>query len=114
MPRGPREFWRSIDRRILDALVCALLIASMVVALAGRPVEAGEHGSGPLAYALAIVICLPIVTHRRWALGSTVVACVALVAYASGRYTAFPGFPLFGLTFLVALHADRRRSAASF
>jgi signal transduction histidine kinase len=114
MPRGPREFWRSIDRRILDAFVCALLIAAMVVALAGRPTEPGERASGPLAYALAILICLPILTHRRWALRSTVVASAALVAYAFGRYTAFPGFPLFGLTFLVALHADRRRSAASF
>jgi len=114
MPRGPREFWRSIDRRILDAVACALLIAAMVVALAGRPTEPGERASGPLAYALAILICLPILTHRRWALGSTVVASAALVAYGFGHYTAFPGVPLFVLTFLVALHADRRRSAASF
>ena len=49
------------------------------------------------------MICLPIVTHRRWALGSTAVAAVALVAYAFGHYTAFPGFPLFVLTFLAWL-----------
>jgi len=109
--RGP---WRSIDRRVLDAVVAVLLFLLMAAELAGKGLEAGESVSTPIAYVLAAAITLPFAWHRRYPSASVACCTAAVVAYSLGHFSAFPGYPLFALTFAVSLHADRRRAAFAF
>lgn len=108
-----REGWPSVDRRILDAGVAVLLFAVMVAELAGNPLTTGQHASGALAYLLAAVITLPFAVHRRHPMPVLAVSTWAVVVYSLGRFSAFPGYPLFVLLFGVSAHADRRRSQAA-
>jgi signal transduction histidine kinase len=112
--RHPRELWRSIDRRILDAAAAVLLLLLMAAELAGKGLEAGESVSTPVAYVLAAAITLPFATHRRYPLASVAVSTLAVVAYALGHFSAFPGYSLFALTFAVSLHTDWRRAGIAF
>jgi signal transduction histidine kinase len=52
-------------------------------------------------------------THRRFPLASLAVCLTALLAYAAGRYIAYPGLPVFGLTFDIALHSKARVALAA-
>ena len=105
-----RTWWRSLDRRVLDATVAALLLVVTVIPLATRSLVAGQRPSDIWAYLLAVALCVPFVFHRRFPVAAITVACCALVLYAVGRYNAYPGLPIFVLVAGVSLHSTRRRA----
>jgi signal transduction histidine kinase len=102
-----------MSRRVwaVDAAVAAFLCAVMVAELAAKPLEPGERASSVPAYVLAAAVALPFAVHRRFPVATLAVTGAATVAYALGRFTAFPGYAVFALVFGVSLHADRRRAA---
>jgi signal transduction histidine kinase len=105
-----RTWWRSLDRRVLDATVAVLLLVVTVIPLATRSLVAGQRPSDIWAYLLAVALCVPFVFHRRFPVAAITVACCALVLYAVGRYNAYPGLPIFVLVAGVSLHSTRRRA----
>ncbi|WP_221329102.1 sensor histidine kinase [Actinoplanes sp. L3-i22] len=107
-PRSPLELWRSIDRRVLDAAVAALLFLVMAAELAG------DRASTPVAYLLAAAVTAPLAGHRRYPVAAVACGTTAVLAYSLGHFSAFPGYALFALTFAVSLHADRRRAGFAF
>jgi signal transduction histidine kinase len=108
-----RDAWRSVDRRILDAGVAAVLFVFMVFELAVNKMVTGENASGAVACLLAALITLPFAVHRRYPMAALAISTWAVVLYSLGRFTAFPGYALFVLLFGVSLHSDRRRAAAA-
>jgi len=80
--------------------------------LATRHPESGLRPATPLAWFLAVVMCAPILTHRRFPRASLVVCLAALIAYAAGQYVAFP-VVIFMMTFDLTLHASRRIALAA-
>jgi signal transduction histidine kinase len=112
-PASVRAWWRSLDRRWLDAAVALLLLADQVAELAVRVPQPGQHAAGPAAYGLAAALVAPIVVHRRYPLPAALVSGVALVLYGAGNYPPYPGLPVFVLVFGISLHTDRRRAAAA-
>ena len=105
-----RTWWRSLDRRVLDATVAVLLLVVTVIPLATRSLVAGQRPSDIWAYLLAVALCVPFVFHRRFPVAAITVACCALVLYAVGRYNAYPGLPIFVLVAGISLHSTRRRA----
>ena len=105
-----RTWWRSLDRRVLDATVAVLLLVVTVIPLATRSLVAGQRPSDIWAYLLAVALCVPFAFHRRFPVAAITVACCALVLYAVGRYNAYPGLPIFVLVAGVSLHSTRRRA----
>jgi signal transduction histidine kinase len=105
-----RTWWRSLDRRVLDATVAVLLLVVTVIPLATRSLVAGQRPSDIWAYLLAIALCVPFVFHRRFPVAAITVACCALVLYAVGRYNAYPGLPIFVLVAGISLHSTRRKA----
>jgi len=105
-----RTWWRSLDRRVLDATVAALLLVVTALPLATRSLVAGQRPSDIWAYLLAVALCVPFVFHRRFPVAAITVACGALVLYAIGRYNAYPGLPIFVLVAGISLHSTRRRA----
>jgi len=103
-----REAWRRIDRRLLDGALAAIVTASIWLALATKPLEPGQNPTTAAAYVSSGAACLALAFHRRHPLWAAAVMDVAVVAYSLGRYSAFPGFPVFVLVFLVALGHPRR------
>ncbi len=103
-----RERWRSVDRRVLDAVMAAVLFAFMALGLA---TQVGQNPSNVLAYLLSAAITLPFAWHRRHPMAVLAVSTWAVVVYALGHFSAFPGYALFVLLFGVSLHTDRRRAA---
>ena len=81
----------------------------MVGQLAGQQtLKPGQHAATPLAYVLVVLIAAPLVTHRKWPLPSLAVCLGALLLYAAGQYTAYPGIVLFAMCFGISLHSNRR------
>jgi signal transduction histidine kinase len=105
-----RSWWRSLDRRVLDATVAVLLLLVTVIPLATRSLVAGQRPSDIWAYLLAVALCVPFVFHRRFPVAAITVACCALVLYAVGRYSAYPGLPIFVLVAGISLHSTRRKA----
>jgi signal transduction histidine kinase len=107
---------RSIGQRLrhpgalaIDGFIAVVLLGFMAAQLAGaHRLEAGQHPATPLAYLLAVLICAPFLTHRKWPLPSLAVCLAALLVYSVGRYTAYPGLSIFALTFGITLHSSRR------
>jgi signal transduction histidine kinase len=105
-----RSWWRSLDRRVLDATVAVLLLAVTVIPLVTRSLVAGQRPTDIWAYLLATALCVPFVFHRRFPVAAITVACCALVLYAVGRYSAYPGLPIFVLVAGISLHSTRRKA----
>jgi signal transduction histidine kinase len=105
-----RSWWRSLDRRVLDATVAVLLLVVTALPLATRSLVAGQRPTDIWAYLLAIALCVPFVFHRRFPVAAITVACCALVLYAVGRYSAYPGLPIFVLVAGISLHSTRRKA----
>ncbi|MFI5083386.1 MAG: sensor histidine kinase [Streptosporangiales bacterium] len=105
-----RTWWRSLDRRLVDAAVAVVLLALTAIPLATDSLQAGQRPSDIWAYLLAVALCVPFVFHRRFPVAAITVACCALVLYAVGRYNAYPGLPIFVLVAGVSLHSTRRRA----
>jgi len=68
----------------------------------------GQQATTPLAYVLVVLMAAPLVTHRRWPVPSLAVCLTALLLYAPGHYTAYPGIVLFAMCFGITLHSTRR------
>lgn len=102
--------WAAVRAPVLDGTGAALLWAAMIVDLATRPLAAGQSASTLVAYLLAGAIAGPFAIHRRFPVIAMTVSNVALIAYAGGRFSAFPGYATFALVFAVALHASRRQA----
>jgi signal transduction histidine kinase len=80
----------------------------MTAMLATKRVHAGEHATTPVAYLLTVLLTAPLVTHRKFPRASLAICLAALILYAVGRYTVYPGLPVFALTFGITLHSSRR------
>lgn len=107
---GARGRWATVRAPVLDTTGAAVLWTAMAVDLATRPLATGQSASTPAAYLWAAMIAGPFAIHRRLPVTAIVVSDLALIAYAVGRYSAFPGYATFALVFAVALHAGRRRA----
>jgi len=105
-----RSWWRSLDRRLVDAAVVLVLLVVTALPLATRPLTDGQRPSDVWAYLLLAAICVPFAFHRRYPVASISVACGALILYAAGRYAAYPGIPIFVLVAGISLHSTRRRA----
>jgi signal transduction histidine kinase len=106
-PAAPGR-WAAVREPVLDTTLAALLWAGMIVDLATRPLNEGQSPASPTAYALTAVIAAPVAVHRRFPIPAMLVSNLALIAYAFGQYSAYPGYTTFVLVFAVALHAGRR------
>jgi signal transduction histidine kinase len=73
----------------------------------------GQHPTTVLTWLLAVLICAPILTHRRFPVASVAVCLTAVVVYAAGDYVAYPGLAIFVLTFDIALHSRERVAVAT-
>jgi signal transduction histidine kinase len=94
---------------VIDAGIALVLLGLMVGQLAGQQtLKPGQHAATPLAYVLVVLIAAPLVTHRKWPLPSLAVCLGALLLYAAGQYTAYPGIVLFAMCFGISLHSNRR------
>jgi len=109
-----RAAWRSLDRRGVDAVLAALLLALMVGELAAKPPELGESATTPIAYLWAVLITAPIALHRRFPVAAVVASGAGIVGYAAGHFTAFPGYAAFAFVFVVSLHCGRGRGLLAF
>jgi signal transduction histidine kinase len=107
---GVRTWWRGLDRRLVDAAVVVVLLVVTALPLATRPLTAGQRPSDVWAYLLVAALCVPFAFHRRYPVTAVVVACGALVLYAVGKYSAYPGIPIFVLVAGISLHSTRRRA----
>jgi signal transduction histidine kinase len=106
-------WWRSTDRRWVDAAVALLLLADQVAELALRSPQPSQHPAGLAAYILAAALVAPFALHRRYPLTAVLASSAVLVLYAAGRYAPYPGLPIFVLVFGVSLHTDRKRAVAA-
>ncbi|HZA32599.1 MAG TPA: sensor histidine kinase [Propionibacteriaceae bacterium] len=105
-----RSRWAAVREPVLDATGAALLWTAMAVDLATRPLTAGQSASTAAAYLWAGLLAGPFAVHRRFPVLAMVVSNVALIAYALGHYSAYPGYATFALVFAVALHVGHRRA----
>ena len=107
--RSIRQALGHLDPVLIDGIAAFVvfgLMAAQFIVTGHR--LAGQGPTTPLAWLLAVLIVAPILTHRRFPLASLAVCLAALVAYAAGRYVAYPGLAVFVLTFDIALHSRRR------
>jgi signal transduction histidine kinase len=105
--------WRSLDRLVIDTAVATTLFALMTAELIVKEVQPGARASNALAYLLSAAVTLPLIWHRRHPMIALAVSTWAVVVYALGHFSAFPGYPLFALLFGISLHSDRRRAATA-
>ncbi len=94
--------------RVLDAVVALVLLAVMVLSIAGKAPETGQRGGDALAYLLSLGLCLPFAVHRRHPMLALAVVSGSLLLFAARQYAAFPGLSLWVLLFAIALHGSRR------
>jgi signal transduction histidine kinase len=109
---------RSIGQRLrhpgpwaIDGFIALVLLAVMVAQLTlQEKLLPGQQAATPVAYLLVVLIAAPLVTHRKWPLPSLAVCLAALLLYAPGRYTAYPGIVLFAMVYGITLHGTRRQA----
>ena len=110
--RSIRGVLGHLNPLLIDGTVALVLFAFMATQGSKR-LQPGQHPMTPLAWVLAVLIIAPILTHRRYPRASLTVCLAALIAYAAGRYAAYPGVAVFVLTFDIALHSRRRVALAA-
>ena len=112
--RSIRRALGQLNPLVLDGCVAAILFGLMAAEFASsRPLQPGQHPTTPLAWVLAVLIVAPVLTHRRFPRTSVAVCLAALVGYAAGRYTAYPGLAVFVLVFDITLHSRFRVALAA-
>jgi len=112
--RAIRRVLGHLSPLVIDGIVTLALFAGAAVQLIGTEhLQAGQRPTTTLTWVLAVLLVGPILTHRRFPLASLAVCLAALLAYAAGRYVAYPGVPVFVLTFGIALHSRRRVALAA-
>ena len=93
---------------LIDGIAAFAVFALMAGQSITRHPLSGQHPTTVLTWLLAVAICAPILTHRRFPRASVAVCLGAVAIYATGRYVAYPGFALFVLNFDIALHSEER------
>jgi signal transduction histidine kinase len=93
---------------VLDGGIALALLGLMTALLAAERPQAGEHPTTPVAYLLVVLLTAPFVMHRRFPRTSLAICLAALILYAPGHFTAYPGLPIVALTFGISLHGSRR------
>ena len=103
-----------MDPLLIDGIAAFVLFALMAGQFIGtRHLLPGQHPTTALTWLLAVLICAPILTHRRFPRASVAVCLAAVVVYATGRYVAYPGLAIFVLNFDIALHSRERVAVAT-
>lgn len=103
-----------MDPLLIDGIAAFVVFALMAGQFIGtRHLLAGQHPTTVLTWLLAVLICAPILTHRRFPGASVAVCLTAVVVYAAGHYAAYPGLAIFVLTFDIALHSRDRVAVAT-
>jgi signal transduction histidine kinase len=103
-----------MDPLLIDGIAAFVVFALMAGQFIGtRHLLAGQHPTTVLTWLLAVFICAPILTHRRFPGASVAVCLTAVVVYAAGHYVAYPGLAIFVLTFDIALHSRDRVAVAT-
>ena len=103
-----------MDPLLIDGIAAFVVFALMAGQMIGtRHLLAGQHPTTVLTWLLAVLICAPILTHRRFPGASVAVCLTAVVVYATGHYVAYPGLAIFVLTFDIALHSRERVAVAT-
>jgi signal transduction histidine kinase len=103
-----------MDPLLIDGIAAFVVFALMAGQFIGtRHLLAGQHPTTVLTWLLAVLICAPILTHRRFPGASVAVCLTAVVVYAAGHYVAYPGLAIFVLTFDIALHSRDRVAVAT-
>ena len=97
-----------LDSRRLDTLVALVLLAVMVLSIAGKAPQSGQRGGEVLAYVLSLGLCLPFAVHRRHPMAALAIVSGSLLVFSFFHYAAFPGLSLWVLVFAIALHGSRR------
>lgn len=114
MLRSARQVLSELNPLLIDGVVALHVLGLMGVQLAsGRPLLPGQHPVTALAWILAILICAPILTHRKFPIASLAICLAAVLAYAPGRFAAYPGFAVFVLVFDITLHSRRQIAFAA-
>jgi signal transduction histidine kinase len=91
-----------------DGLVAGALFAVMGAQfLFTRHLLRGERPATPVTWLLAVALCAPLLTHRQFPRASLTVCLAALLAYATGRYVAFPLLVIVAITVGITLHSQR-------
>src|SRR6516225_7234777 len=112
--RSTRGVLGHLNPLLIDGIVALVVFALTAAQVPGsKHLLPGQHPMTPLAWVLAVLIIAPILTHRRYPRASLTVCLAALIAYAAGRYVAYPGLAVFVLTFDIALHSRRRVALAA-
>jgi signal transduction histidine kinase len=112
--RSIRQAPGHLDPVLIDGIAAFVVFGLMAEQLTGTGHRlAGQGRTTPLAWLLAVLIVAPVLTHRRFPPGSLAVCLAAVVAYAAGRYVAYPGLAIFVLTFDIALHSGERMALAA-
>jgi hypothetical protein len=103
-----------MDPLLIDGIAAFAVFALMAAQFigTGQP-KPGQHPTTALAWLLAVLICAPILTHRKFPRASVAVCLAAVVVYATGDYVAYPGLAVFVLTFDIALHSRGRVAVAT-
>ena len=103
-----------MDPLLIDGIAAFVVFALMAGQFLGtRHLVAGQHPTTVLTWLLAVLICAPILTHRRFPVASVAVCLTAVVVYSAGDYVAYPGLAIFVLTFDIALHSKERIALAT-
>jgi len=103
-----------MDPLLIDGIAAFVVFALMAAQFIGTGhLLAGQHPTTVLAWLLAVLICAPILTHRRFPVASVAVCLTAVVVYATGHYVAYPGLAIFVLNFDIALHTRERVAVAT-
>jgi hypothetical protein len=83
-----------MDPLLIDGIAAFAVFALMAGQFIWtRHLLAGQHPTTVLTWLLAVLICAPILTHRRFPVASVAVCLTAVVVYAAGHYVAYPGSP---------------------
>jgi signal transduction histidine kinase len=112
--RSMRRALGQMDPLLIDGIAAFIVFALMAGQFIGTAhLKSGQHPTTALTWLLAVLICAPILTHRRFPRASVAVCLAALVVYATGDYVAYPGLAIFVLTFDIALHSRGRVAVAT-
>ena len=98
-----------MDPLLIDGIAAFVVFALMAGQMIGTGhLLPGQHPTTVLTWLLAVLICAPILTHRRFPRASVAVCLAAVALYATGHYVAYPGLAIFVLNFDIALHTRER------
>jgi len=103
----PIRRWRP-NSWLIDGAVSAALLAMMLLSIATKQAQPGQHPNSWVTYLTAVTMAVPYTFHRRFPMAAVAVVLASVLIYAVGDYAAYPGLNAFVLLYGVALHSRRR------